>query len=125
MNAEIAVTLGRIRSVLLEDWDPIGIRGIPGAADEYDSYAMPIYSILRQHRSEEALLDYLENHRHKSWTAWHCRVRETDIHQTKSKYYAYRVWGPPEDHLATVLRTVGVERFLFGTGQPLRLPIVP
>jgi predicted TIM-barrel fold metal-dependent hydrolase len=32
------------------------------------------------------------------------------------------VWGPPEDHLSTVLRTVGVERFLFGTGQPLRLP---
>jgi predicted TIM-barrel fold metal-dependent hydrolase len=32
------------------------------------------------------------------------------------------VWGPPEDHLPTVLRTVGVERFLFGTGQPLRLP---
>jgi predicted TIM-barrel fold metal-dependent hydrolase len=32
------------------------------------------------------------------------------------------VWGPPEDHLQTLLRTVGVERFLFGTGQPLRLP---
>ena len=32
------------------------------------------------------------------------------------------IWGPPEDHLPTVLRTVGVERFLFGTGQPLRLP---
>jgi predicted TIM-barrel fold metal-dependent hydrolase len=32
------------------------------------------------------------------------------------------IWGPPEDHLHTLLRTVGVERFLFGTGQPLRLP---
>ena len=32
------------------------------------------------------------------------------------------IWGPPEDHLPTVLRTVGIERFLFGTGQPLRLP---
>jgi predicted TIM-barrel fold metal-dependent hydrolase len=32
------------------------------------------------------------------------------------------IWGPPEDHLHTVLRTVGVDRFLFGTGQPLRLP---
>jgi uncharacterized protein len=32
------------------------------------------------------------------------------------------IWGPPEDHLETLLRTVGVERFLFGTGQPLRLP---
>jgi predicted TIM-barrel fold metal-dependent hydrolase len=32
------------------------------------------------------------------------------------------IWGPPEDHLQTLLRTVGFERFLFGTGQPLRLP---
>ena len=32
------------------------------------------------------------------------------------------IWGPPEDHLALLLDTVGVERFVFGTGQPLRLP---
>jgi predicted TIM-barrel fold metal-dependent hydrolase len=32
------------------------------------------------------------------------------------------IWGPPEDHLETLLRTVGLERFVFGTGQPLRLP---
>jgi predicted TIM-barrel fold metal-dependent hydrolase len=32
------------------------------------------------------------------------------------------IWGPPEDHLELLLGTVGVERFLFGTGQPLRIP---
>jgi hypothetical protein len=32
------------------------------------------------------------------------------------------IWGPPEDHLATLLTTIGVDRFVFGTGQPLRLP---
>jgi len=32
------------------------------------------------------------------------------------------IWGPPEDHLATLLDTIGAERFVFGTGQPLRLP---
>lgn len=32
------------------------------------------------------------------------------------------IWGPPEDHLATLLDTIGADRFLFGTGQPLRLP---
>ena len=32
------------------------------------------------------------------------------------------IWGPPEDHLETLLETVGVERFVFGTGLPLRLP---
>jgi hypothetical protein len=32
------------------------------------------------------------------------------------------IWGPPEDHLETLLGTIGVGRFVFGTGQPLRLP---
>ena len=32
------------------------------------------------------------------------------------------IWGPPEDHFETLLQTVGAERFLFGTGQPLRIP---
>jgi uncharacterized protein len=32
------------------------------------------------------------------------------------------IWGPPEDHLQTLLHTVGADRFLFGTGQPLRIP---
>lgn len=32
------------------------------------------------------------------------------------------VWGPPEDHLETLIETIGIERFLFGTGQPLRIP---
>jgi len=35
------------------------------------------------------------------------------------------VWGPPEDHLALLLRTVGPERFTLGTGMPLRLPDAP
>ena len=32
------------------------------------------------------------------------------------------VWGPPEDHLGTILGTIGIDRFVFGTGQPLRIP---
>jgi hypothetical protein len=31
------------------------------------------------------------------------------------------VWGPPEDHFAHLLRTVGAERFVYGTHWPLRL----
>src|SRR6185295_10996771 len=31
------------------------------------------------------------------------------------------IWGPPEDHLAKLLRTIGAERFVFGTQWPLRL----
>jgi predicted TIM-barrel fold metal-dependent hydrolase len=32
------------------------------------------------------------------------------------------IWGPPEDHLRLLLTTVGLERFTFGTGMPLRIP---
>lgn len=31
------------------------------------------------------------------------------------------VWGPPDDHLATLFRTLGPSRFVYGTGWPLRL----
>ena len=31
------------------------------------------------------------------------------------------IWGPPEDHFALLLRTVGAERFVYGTHWPLRL----
>lgn len=31
------------------------------------------------------------------------------------------VWGPPEDHLARLFRSVGSERFVYGTHWPLRL----
>jgi hypothetical protein len=35
------------------------------------------------------------------------------------------IWGPPEDHLAKLLRTIGAERFVFGTQWPLRLTQTP
>lgn len=35
------------------------------------------------------------------------------------------VWGPPEDHLAALLASMGAKRFLCGSGQPLRLAETP
>jgi predicted TIM-barrel fold metal-dependent hydrolase len=35
------------------------------------------------------------------------------------------IWGPPDDHLAHLLRTIGAERFVFGSGWPLRLTQTP
>ncbi len=32
------------------------------------------------------------------------------------------LWGPPEDHLRLVLETIGDDRFVLGTGMPLRIP---
>lgn len=31
------------------------------------------------------------------------------------------IWGPPEDHFAHLLRTIGAARFVYGTHWPLRL----
>jgi hypothetical protein len=40
---EIQVAIAR---VLLEDWDPIGIRHVPEAQDEYDRYVGGVYRLL-------------------------------------------------------------------------------
>jgi predicted TIM-barrel fold metal-dependent hydrolase len=35
------------------------------------------------------------------------------------------IWGPPEDHLAKLFRSVGAARFVYGTQWPLRLAQTP
>lgn len=50
----------RIRMVLLEDWDPIGVAGVPEAQDEYDSYIGPIYRLLASDASVEQLAQHLQ-----------------------------------------------------------------
>lgn len=35
------------------------------------------------------------------------------------------IWGPPEDDLGHLLRVVGADRFVFGSGWPLRLAQTP
>lgn len=35
------------------------------------------------------------------------------------------VWGPPEDHLAHLFRTIGAGRFVYGTQWPMRLVQAP
>lgn len=35
------------------------------------------------------------------------------------------IWGPPEDHLSKLFRTIGARRFVFGSQWPLRLVQTP
>jgi hypothetical protein len=50
----------RVREILMRDWDPIGVAGIPEAADEYDAYADTAYVMLMDQRATaEALSAYL------------------------------------------------------------------
>jgi hypothetical protein len=45
----------------MEEWDPIGVRDVPEAQDEYDSYLGPIAGRLRSGDSPEELAAYLDS----------------------------------------------------------------
>ena len=47
-----------IRTILLEDWDPIGVY-MAGPDDEYDTYIWPIFRRLRDGAGAAKVSDYL------------------------------------------------------------------
>ena len=49
----------QIRDVLLQDWDPIGIKQMPDAQDEYDEYVPEIYDLLMGSKPVGDILDVL------------------------------------------------------------------
>lgn len=56
----MAESILKIRQIYMNDWDPIGVHYMEGCSqDEYDAYIYPVYGILRQSRSKEAIIDYL------------------------------------------------------------------
>jgi hypothetical protein len=60
LKPNMAASIRKIRDVFMHSWDPIGIGDDPDwPQDEYDSYVLPVYSILRQRKGEAALLDFL------------------------------------------------------------------
>ena len=44
----------RVREVLMREWDPIGVSGVPEAADEYDHYVGKVYVMLMDERATAA-----------------------------------------------------------------------
>ena len=49
-----------IRDVLMREWDPIGVKDEPMAADEYDMYLGDIYGLLTDNASEAAIAAHLQ-----------------------------------------------------------------
>lgn len=45
--------------MLLTRWDPIGVRDVPEAQDEYDSYVFDVYELLVSGASEQDIVDHL------------------------------------------------------------------
>jgi uncharacterized protein YecA (UPF0149 family) len=48
-----------MRHVLLEVWDPIGIKDEPNAQDEYDGYIGKLYELLVSQADDSQFIDYL------------------------------------------------------------------
>ena len=51
--------LSRVNEVLYYLWDPIGVSDVPEARDEYDSYALQVFSLLKKKTSQEKIANYL------------------------------------------------------------------
>ncbi len=49
----------QIKTILLWDWDPIGINDVPEAHDEYDSYVSGVFRLLTTDASEYQLIKRL------------------------------------------------------------------
>jgi len=49
----------RVREILLQSWDPIGIAGVAAARDEYDQYVKSITTMITTGTSVEELSKYL------------------------------------------------------------------
>jgi hypothetical protein len=49
---EIREIQTKIRRVLMDEWDPIGVKGVPEAVDEYDRYIGGIYGLIQRDASE-------------------------------------------------------------------------
>ena len=62
---KIAEIHRQIDSVLLRDWDPIGVNDIPEAADEYRSYVRGAYDVAVSTRSASALAKHLLHIEHE------------------------------------------------------------
>lgn len=52
-------TLVAIRSILLQEWDPIGISALPEAHDEYDKYLPEMCRLISKRAAAHELFEYL------------------------------------------------------------------
>ncbi len=51
----------QIRRVLMSDWDPIGVKDVPEAQDEYDSYVYGLFKLLLKGASETEIIELLHS----------------------------------------------------------------
>ena len=57
---------GRLRRILMREWDPIGVAGVPEARDEYDGYVGRVADQLRRDASNREIAVLLMSFR-RDW----------------------------------------------------------
>jgi hypothetical protein len=85
-----------IRNLLMKEWDPIGVRGIPEAADEYDSSAGSIGRMLREGRTVDELaahLTYISTERMGLADTTHTRDKDKSVAEQIARWYRAETAG--------------------------------
>lgn len=59
MNESMNTLEATVQKVLLQEWDPIGVKDIPEAQDEYDMYVSGICRMLRAGQSNAEIYSHL------------------------------------------------------------------
>jgi hypothetical protein len=61
MDTNTLYTLvGPAREILMREWDPLGVEGMSGAEDEYDSYIPGVIALLQQGASVNEVAAHLD-----------------------------------------------------------------
>lgn len=55
------IFLSTVESILLKDWDPIGIQALTEAADEYNRYAPIVCDMIKNNKSATEIYQYLNS----------------------------------------------------------------
>lgn len=68
--------LAQIQEILLKEWDPIGISGVPECLGEYDQYACEIYALTPLHSNDIA--QYLMETRFHQMCLGSCSIQDEE-----------------------------------------------
>jgi hypothetical protein len=80
-----------IKSVLLQEWDPLGVHELPGPHGEYDTHAHEVYDLLARGASDVQVERYLHH------------IERDDLHHPE---LATRDLGPVLRKLRDLERTI-------------------
>jgi hypothetical protein len=83
-----------IRRLLMEEWDPIGVKDIPEAADEYDSYVGPVGRMLREASEIAGYLTAISTNRKELGDTPQGREHDERVAETLVRRYAAETGSP-------------------------------